>query len=94
MGSVCWPHDSESGPLFSYLGQGAGAGLQILRKPYGTSRLEGACERILAYSSTPSVRNIASMLKNGQDKAAAKKEEPAASNSYTICNPDRLLYAT
>lgn len=58
--------------------------LMKLMERYGTSRLEGACERILSYSSTPSVRNIASILKNGQDKVTAKKEEPAASNSYGI----------
>lgn len=55
-----------------------------LAERYSANRLEGACERILSYSSAPSVRSIASMLKNGQDKAAAKKEEPAASNSYGI----------
>lgn len=55
-----------------------------LMERYGASRLEKACKRILSYSSIPSVRNIASILKNGQDKVAAKKEEPVASNSYGI----------
>lgn len=58
--------------------------LMKLMERYGASRLESACERILSYSSTPSVRNIASILKNGQDKIAAREEEPAASNSYGI----------
>lgn len=60
------------------------ASLMKLMERYGASRLESACERILSYSSTPSVRNIASILKNGQDRVAAKKEEPTASNSYGI----------
>lgn len=58
--------------------------LMKLAERYSANRLEGACERILSYSSAPSVRSIASMLKNGQDKVATKKEEPAASNSYGI----------
>ena len=55
-----------------------------LMERYGASRLESACKRILSYSTMPSVRNIASMLKNGQDKIAARKEEPADSNSDGI----------
>lgn len=58
--------------------------LMKLMERYNVSRLESACRRILSYSSTPAVRNIASILKNGQDKVAIKKEEPASSNSYGI----------
>ena len=58
--------------------------LMKLAERYGNARVESACDRILAYSSTPSVRNISSILKNGQDKVAAKKDEPTASNSYGI----------
>lgn len=58
--------------------------MKLMDRYNNASRLESACRRILSYSSTPSVRNIASMLKNGQDKVAAKKDEPAASNSYGI----------
>lgn len=78
---VCFSLSSGKAPEQGYK---SCVSLMKLMERYGTSRLELACERILSYSSSPSVRNIASMLKNGQDKAAAKKEEPAASNSYGI----------
>ena len=58
--------------------------LMKLAERYSVGRLESACELLLSYSSTPSVRNISSMLKNGQDKVVARKEGPAASNSYGI----------
>ena len=58
--------------------------LMKLVERYGASRLESTCKRILSYSSLPSARNIASMLKNGQDKIAARKEEPADSKSDGI----------
>ena len=61
------------------------ARLTKLETRYGTVRLEHACERILTFSSMPSVRNISSILKNGQDKCEAKAEPKAASpNSYGI----------
>jgi hypothetical protein len=67
-------------------GYKACASLAKLEKRYGTTRLENACERILAFSSAPSVRNISSILKNGQDKLAPRTEEKALSspNSYGI----------
>ncbi len=34
---------------------------------YGKTRLEAACERIRAFSSSPSIRMIATILKNGKD---------------------------
>lgn len=46
-------------------GYKACASLTKLGERYGRERLENACGRILAYSATPSVRNISSLLKNG-----------------------------
>ncbi|MDY5509310.1 DUF308 domain-containing protein, partial [Dysosmobacter sp.] len=42
--------------------------------PYGAARLENACERLLAFTSTPSIRTLSTILKNGQDKVATPKK--------------------
>lgn len=55
-------------------GYKACASMVKLSERYGNSRLENACERILAYSSTPSIRNLSSMLRNSQDRIAPVKE--------------------
>lgn len=67
-------------------GYKACASLTKLGERYGRERLENACGRILAYSAAPSIRNISSILKNGQDRPvkAAKPDKPAVSNSYGI----------
>ena len=67
-------------------GYKACASLTRLGDRYGKVRLEHACERILAYSSIPSVRNISSLLKNSNGKSRLKDrtQEPAASNRYGI----------
>lgn len=67
-------------------GYKACASLIRLGDRYGKARLEHACERILAYSSTPSVRNISSLLKNRSGTARQKDRttERAASNRYGI----------
>lgn len=76
-----------------YLGAGkepeqgykACASLTKLEQRYGTKRLETACEKALAFTSTPSVRNIGSFLKNGQDKQLAPQDTSTVSlNSYGI----------
>ena len=54
-------------------GYKACASLAKLSERYGNIRLESACERILAYSSTPSIRNLSSILRNGQDRIASAK---------------------
>ena len=41
--------------------------LRKLGSRYGKTKLEAACERILAFSSSPSIRTIATILKNGKD---------------------------
>ncbi len=48
------------------------ASLTKLGDRYGTDRLEKACERVLEYSSVPNIRNISTILKNGQDMLAGK----------------------
>lgn len=57
--------------------------LTKLEKRYGKRKLEGACERMLAFSSSPSVRTIATLLKN--DKPSADDaSKPDNSNKYGI----------
>ena len=67
-------------------GYKACASLTKLGERYGRELLERACGRILAYSATPSVRNISSLLKNGQDRPAkaAPPDTPAVSNRFGI----------
>ena len=57
------------------------ASLTKLSERYGNTRLEGACERILAYSNTPSIRNLSSILRNGQDRIAPSKATAASEPS-------------
>jgi len=49
-------------------------------------RLEAACAKALAYSTAPSLRTIASILKNGLDKPDKAESQPAQpkTNSYGI----------
>lgn len=59
------------------------ASLTKLGDKYGLDRLEKACERVLNYSSQPSVRNISTILKNGQDKVQPISK-PAQSRNHGI----------
>lgn len=54
------------------------ASLTKLNDKYGHDRLENACEKVLEYTSQPSIRIISTMLKNGQDKVKKGKEVPAS----------------
>lgn len=54
------------------------ASLTKLGDKYGLERLEKACERALCYSSQPSIRNISTILKHGQDRISSTPD-PAAS---------------
>ena len=62
------------------------ASLTKLGDKYGLNRLEKACERVLNYSSQPSVRNISTILKNGQDRVQPTQptSKPAQSRSHGI----------
>ena len=53
--------DSGKAPEQGYK---ACASLKKLSNRYGRKRLENACGRVLAFTTTPSVRNISSLLKN------------------------------
>lgn len=46
------------------------ASLMKLADRYGTERLENACAKVLSYTPSPSLKNISTILKNGQDKVA------------------------
>ena len=50
----------------------------LLARDSGTARLENACECLLAFTSTPSIRTLSTILKNEQDKAVAPKEPEAS----------------
>ena len=67
-------------------GYKACAGLSKLEQRYGKQRLEAACGKALAYSTAPSLRTIASILKNGLDKPDKAESQTAQSkaNSYGI----------
>ena len=52
--------------------------LTKLSDRYGHERLEKACERVLIYTSEPNIRNISTILKNGQDKIPSS---PSVSDS-------------
>ena len=55
------------------------ASLTKLADKYGHERIEAACERALIYSHTPTIRNISTILKNGQDKV--NKSQKTKSNT-------------
>ena len=71
---------------YGYWACKACASLTKLGERYGRECLENACGRILAYGTTPSIRNISSFLKNGQDRPvkAAEPDKPTVFNSYSI----------
>lgn len=49
------------------------ASLIKLADRYSMERLEKACEKALSYTPSPSLKNISTILKNGQDKVAVIK---------------------
>ena len=49
------------------------ASLMRLADRYGTERLENACMKALSYTPNPSLKNITTILKNGQDKVSVTK---------------------
>lgn len=60
-------------------GYKACASMTKLAERYGSIRLEKACQRLLSFTATPSIRTLSTILKNGQDRLPAQKEpEPAA----------------
>lgn len=47
------------------------ASMTRLADRYGAKRLEDACERLLSFTSVPTIRTLSTILKNGQDRLAA-----------------------
>ena len=60
------------------------ASLMKLADRYSIERLEAACNRALSYTPNPSLKNISTILKNGQDKANTKPPVTKASGQYGI----------
>ena len=60
------------------------ASLTKLADRYGPVRLENACQRLLSFSSTPSIRTLSTILKNGQDRVQAPSEPPKATVQHGI----------
>ena len=74
--------DSGKAPEQGYK---ACASLKKLGDRYGRKRLENACGRVLAFTTTPSVRNISSLLKNGKALPdLLQPEQPKNINRYGI----------
>lgn len=65
-------------------GYKACASFKRLQERYGSKRLEMACERVMAYGATPSIRNISSLLKHGQEPANTTPHTTPGYNSYGI----------
>jgi hypothetical protein len=59
------------------------ASLTKLKKRYGAVRLERACEHLISFSSSPSIRNLSSILKNGQDNPQLKENSDEPSYGIT-----------
>ena len=61
------------------------ASLTKLSTRYGQIRLENACKRLLSFSSTPSIRTLSTILKNGQDRVqqAPETHKEAAQHGIT-----------
>jgi transposase len=78
-------HFLESGKV-SEQGYKACASLTKLADRYGHARLENACNRALAYMGQPSIRSIATILKNGQDKSkdSPESDRVSAGKQYGI----------
>lgn len=51
--------------------------LMRLADRYSTERLENACMKALSYTPSPSLKNISTILKNGQDKVPTTKVKPS-----------------
>ena len=53
--------------------------LTKLGKRYGKKKLESACERMLAFTSSPSIRTIATLLKNSREPEKTSEETESGS---------------
>jgi hypothetical protein len=55
--------------------------LMKLADKYSVERIEDACLRALAYTPSPSLKNIQMILKTGQDRVKPEKDKPASKPS-------------
>ena len=55
--------------------------LMKLVDKYSVKRVEAACTRALAYTPTPSIKNIQMILKSGQDRVKPDNSTPSSKNS-------------
>ena len=76
-------HFLESGKAAEQ-GYKACASLTKLGERYGKKWLEAACARIMAFGTTPSIRNISSILKNGQNPEPVSQNKNDDANRYGI----------
>lgn len=60
------------------------ASLMRLADRYSVERLEKACEKALSYTPSPSLKNIITILKNGQDKVLISRSPDPARSSKGI----------
>ena len=60
------------------------ASLMKLADRYGTDRLENAYAKALSYTPNPSLKNISTILKNGQDKVVLTSESARVSNKESL----------
>lgn len=58
--------------------------LMKLADRYGTDRIENACARALSYTPSPSLKNIAAILKNGQDKVTVENTSSKKTKEESI----------
>ncbi|MGF6989413.1 hypothetical protein M2145_000543 [Lachnospiraceae bacterium PF1-21] len=65
-------------------GYKACASLTKLADRYDHNRLESACYRALLYSIDPSIRNVSTILKNGQDKVSESSGSKTLEKSADI----------
>ena len=60
------------------------ASLMKLADRYGTDRLENACAKALSYTPSPSLKNISTILKNGQDKVVLTSDSAHVSTKESL----------
>ena len=65
-------------------GYKACASLMKLADRYSTDRLEHACAKALSYTPSPSLKNITTILNNGQDKVAISPAETVSARASAV----------
>ena len=65
-------------------GYKACASMTRLADRYGAKRMEAACERLLSFTSVPTIRTLSTILKNGQDRLAAPETAKSDTKQHGI----------